>query len=910
MNDIVEEMLMHYGMPRRSGRYPYGSGEHPYQHYKDFLSDVSRMEKEGKTEKEIANEINLSTTQLRIQKSVANMERRSFDVATAKALRDKGYGATEIARKMNYPNESSIRSLLNSDSEARMNLAMKTAEFLKKQIDEKGVIDVGAGVEKELGVTRNKLDEALYILEMQGYDRYKGSVEQLTNKNRRTHLQVIGPPGTPKNAPYDYENVHSITDYRSDNDGDTFHPKLSPPATLDPKRVFIRYAEEGGIDKDGVIELRRGVEDISLGDSMYAQVRIKVGEDRYLKGMAVYSDNLPDGVDVLFNTNKKVGTPMGDVLKKTKDDPDNPFGALIKDTGQRWYVGDDGKEHLSPINKTREEGDWAQWKDKLSGQFLAKQNKGLAKQQLTIDLDDKKAEFNEIKELTNPVVKKQRLLDFASDCDASAVHLKAAALPRQKYQVILPVNSLKDNEVYAPNYKDGENVALVRFPHAGTFEIPILKVNNRNTEAKKVITPTALDAVGINSKVASQLSGADFDGDFVLTVPCNTPGNRVKISSRKPLDGLIGFDPKVSYGADEIKVDKNGVEHAYRGGREFKIMNETYKQRQMGVVSNLITDMTIGGADDQELERAVKHSMVVIDAVKHKLDYRMSEAENNILGLKKKYQTGGSSTLLSRAKSPTDIPKTKGSPTINPDGTLSYKPANEYYTNKKGETVLRTQKSTRMMDTPDARTLSSGHAIEEIYADYANSMKDLAKKARQEYLKTPNLEFVPQAAKTYAKEVEALDSKLRLAELNAPKERRAQMIGTARANAKMAEAKAKDPDMSDSEIKKLRKKVNQMELSKAREEVGASRRDVEIKITPEEWNAIQSGAITNSKLSRMIKYINADLLREYSTPYTKTEVTPAKAARIDAYKASGYTLNEIADFVGLSVSTVRKYLNN
>ena len=28
-----DDILIHYGMPRRSGRYPWGSGEDPYQHY-------------------------------------------------------------------------------------------------------------------------------------------------------------------------------------------------------------------------------------------------------------------------------------------------------------------------------------------------------------------------------------------------------------------------------------------------------------------------------------------------------------------------------------------------------------------------------------------------------------------------------------------------------------------------------------------------------------------------------------------------------------------------------------------------------------------------------------------------------------------------------------------------------------
>ena len=184
MNRYVEEMnyLMHYGVPRRSGRYPWGSGENPYQHSADFLSRVDTMKREGKSEKEIASELNLTTTQLRIQMSLAKDERRALEVATAKGLREKGYSLNEIAEKMGYANDSSIRSLLNESSEVRMNQAKATAEFLKKQIEEKGMIDVGVGVERELGISREKLNQALYILEMEGYPVYGAGVPQETSE--------------------------------------------------------------------------------------------------------------------------------------------------------------------------------------------------------------------------------------------------------------------------------------------------------------------------------------------------------------------------------------------------------------------------------------------------------------------------------------------------------------------------------------------------------------------------------------------------------------------------------------------------------------------------------------------------------------------------------------------------------
>ena len=458
MNRIAREIyLIHYGMPRRSGRYPWGSGKEPYQHSGDFLSRIDELKKQGLSDTEIAKSMGLTTTQFRTQRSLAKDERRAIEVETAKDLRNKGYSLNEIAEKMGYNNDSSVRSLLNENSEARMNQAKKTAEFLKKQIDEKGMIDVGAGVERELGISKEKMKEALYILELEGYPTYGGRVPQVTNKGKQTTLRVVCPPGTEHKDIYDYDKINSLKDYVSHDEGETFDPKFVYPKSMDSKRLQIRYAEDGGENKDGVIELRRGVDDLSLGNSHYAQVRILVDNNKYLKGMAVYGDDFPDGVDVIFNTNKKKGTPKEDVLKTVKDDPDNPFGSLIKEGindpdnpssergGQSYYYDKNGKKQLSLINKRAEEGDWGDWADKLPSQFLSKQSMSLIKKQLNLAEADKQAEFDDICSLTNPTVKKVLLKSFADDCDAAAEHLKAAALPRQKYQVILPLTSIKDN---------------------------------------------------------------------------------------------------------------------------------------------------------------------------------------------------------------------------------------------------------------------------------------------------------------------------------------------------------------------------------------------------------------------------------------------------------------------------------
>lgn len=899
MNSIAEDNLMHYGTPRHSGRYPWGSGDNPYQRSGDFLSRIEELKSQGLTETKIAKAMGMSTTQYRAQKSLAKDERRALDVARAKSLREDGLSLNEIAREMGFANDSSVRSLLNERSEARMNQAKKTAEFLKEQIAEKGMIDVGTGVERELGISKEKLKEALAILEAEGYPVYGGRIQQATNPGKHTTLQVVCPPGTEHKEIYDYDNIHSVKDYISYDDGESFRKSFVYPESMDSSRLKIRYAEDGGIDKDGVIEIRRGVEDLSLGESHYAQVRILVDGNRYLKGMAVYSDDLPDGVDVVFNTNKKQGTPTGDVLKRITNDPENPFGSLIKEHGGQSYYDDPNgkytdpvtgkKQSLSLINKRAEEGDWGEWSDHLPSQFLSKQSMTLINKQLDLATKDKFAEFDEICSLTNPTVKKALLKSFADDCDSAAVHLQAAALPRQKYQVILPVTDMKDDEVYAPNYKNGEKVALIRYPHGGTFEIPILTVNNKQSTAKRMLD-NALDAIGINSKVAERLSGADFDGDTVMVIPT---GGKVKVTSTPPLKGLEGFDPKLEYGGK-----KEGT---------FKPMKNT--QTEMGKISNLITDMTLKGATQDELARAVRHSMVVIDAEKHKLDYKQSERDNGISALKKKYQGTvdengryheGAATLISRAKSETSVLKRKGSPIIDKEtGEQRYKEVYEEYTDKNGKVKVRTQASTKMAETKDARTLSSGTPQEEAYADYANNMKSLANRARREMMNTGKIAYSASAKRTYQAEVDSLEAKLNVALKNAPRERQAQILANAAVKAK----KQENPDMTKGEIKK----ANQQALTAARNSVGAKREP--ILITDREWEAIQAGAISENRLTQIINNVDTDKLRQRATPRATTTLSSAKVNKIASMNASGYTTAEIAEALGVSASTVSKYLN-
>lgn len=896
MDLIEEDILMHYGVKRRSGRYPWGSGDNPYQHGGDFLARVEELQRLGKTEKQIADELHLSTTDLRMQVRVAKHERRALQADRARSLREDGKTLDEIASILGYANDSSVRALLNENTAANKNKAQATAEILKKELAEKGAIDVGTGVERQLGVSTGVLQEALFILETEGYNRYGVGVPQVNDPKKRTITPVISVPEIDQREVYqNLDLVKSVGDYHSTDGGESWD-KREYPASIDSSRVKILYGDEGGALKDGVIEIRRGVADLDLGDSHYAQVRILVDGTHYLKGMAMYSDDMPDGADIVFNTNKHTGTPKMDVLKKIQDDPDNPFGALIKANGQSHYIDADGNEKLSAINKLKEEGDWDKMSKNLSSQFLSKQPIQLIKKQLDLTYADAADEFSEICSLNNPTVKRKLLLDFADECDSAAVHLKAAALPRQSTQVILPLNAMKETEIFAPNYRDGEKVVLIRYPHGGTFEIPELTVNNKNPTAVSVLGKNIRDAVGINPKVAERLSGADFDGDQVVVIPT---GGRVKIQSTPALKDLKDFDPKTDYSTE----GKTGVRLLTKGAAT---------QRQMGEISNLITDMTLKGATEPEIARAVKHSMVVIDAAKHKLDYRQSEKDNGIAELKKKYQGfddetghhGGASTLLSRRKQDVEVPERQGSGVIDPlTGKVVYKESGRTYVDPRtGKTVAATTKVKRILAVDDVRSMSSGTLQEEAYADYANKMKDLANKARLEYKATPTLKRSASAAKAFEPEVNRLMAALKVAQLNAPLEREAQRIANARVKAKVQANNITDKD----EISKIRRAA----ISDARNSTGASGKRTRITISDGEWTAIQSGAISDTTLSEILRYAEPKTVRERATPRRTTQLSDARISRIKAMANSGHTNAEIAEALGISTSAVSKYLNS
>ena len=990
-----------------SGRYPFGSGDRSLQRNWDQYSRYMKLKhmndpETGKpyTESKIAGLMGYyqtdsktgevrkdkygnpipNTSLLRARTTIAkNYIRQEGYVKEIKKYDSrndpdtgKPYTNTKIAELLGI-NESSVRNYRNSE-QASINASKpeNAAKQLKALVDKHGMIDVGRGSEISLDVSSQGMKVALEMLKEQGYQVAPVWVDQQGAANgNKTIINVLYKPGIEYKDVY--KNMGKIRSIEEpEGEATTTRLGVEDPIRVSLDRVKVRFDEQGGTKKDGTIEIRAKVdeqgrlvpacEDLSLGNAKYAQVRIATEGDHYIKGMAIYNTDL-QGCDILVNSNKseskgKVGAlkEMEKVEKngKVMVDPDNPFGATVY---QSKYIGKDGQKHLSAINivgdmwgvDQHKEGAWDEWSRNLPAQFLSKQSETLIKQQLKLKVQEKQQEYDEIKKLNNPVVKKQMLKDFADECDAAAVDLKAAPLPGQRVQVILPLTTIKPNEIYAPNYDNGQTVALIRYPHTGPFEIPIVKVNNRNKEARAFLEDSrgqAKDAIGINAKTAAILSGADFDGDTVTVIPMtrkNATGEFERVVNIKGLGNgqaklpdLEDFNPSDAFpGTDSNGNPLPGVH----------MMTKREKGIEMGKVSNLITDMSLKGCEDPDkLSRAVRYSMVVIDAEKHKLDYKRAEKEYDIKSLREEYQDGGGvSTLVSKAGAERrdiiqrqawtpnagHIDKETGKlvgNTIDPKtGEKIYKLApNRFYTTFKEVRVKdpdtgkyvknpdgswkkervavvneRRQSSSQMAEAKDAYELLSRNPSnrEILYADYANKMKAMANSARKDWLAVPKMEMNPAAKKEYASEVQSLNRKYLAAKKNAPRERQAQILATQIINARLEENPGKAQD------KEWVKKQKGQALNSARSRTGAKKERVTF--TEKEWEAVNAGAISETRLKNLLQNADADNYRQLATPKTN-RISAATAARIEGLLAAGWSRSDIVNAGYASMDTIKK----
>ena len=950
LSDVGREIILkHYGVKRKSGRYPWDPSLHLPKNYK-FIEDRDEMKKRGLSDNEIAKQMGLSTTVYRSKVTIAKEELKQYNMQRISKLQSEGMIIDDIAKTIGTTGQT-VRNYLdeiknpNKSSRAQRVQTEAVADTLKDAVKRSKYIDVGKGVEIQMGISKEKLKSGLNALvESGGYEVHNLRIAQVTDKNNSTPVKVLTKKGVERSEIYkNMDKVRPVEEFAINGDARMFQ-QMERPKSIGWDRVHIRYAipegqkghgtNDDGAMMDGAMFLRPGVKDLNLGKASYAQVRIAVGDTHYLKGMALYGTEemfkgIPKGTDIIFNTNKTANKTPQEVLKELKKNPEggvpidgpNPFGATVK--RQNTLVDAKGNPVYKPgvkdrfgnkvpqigsVNIVNEEGDWGSWSKALSAQFLSKQPTTVVHERLKATMKQVQDEYESIQKVTNPVIKKQLMESFVSDLESKQVHMKAAAPKGFQGHVILPVPDMKENEVYAPNYKNGEKVVLIRYPHGGRFEIPELTVNN-NSVARKMISKDSPDAIGIHPKVASKMSGADFDGDTAYVIP----NNKGKFKSRDSLKELKNFDPN-------MYADKPGT---------FTPITKRYQQTLMGVVSNLITDMTLQGAPSNEIARAVKHSMVVIDAEKHKLNYKRSAEENGIDSLMKRYMTHVDKVKYGDLERYN--PKTRRvDKVIDPDKLKKDLTPGKEYTS--ASTIISRHKQSVITDgyqveVPDPKSKSGGTKMvwrnkketylvnmvkdanvflgpnatktEHHYADYINELKAFKNKVDSEMsgIKMPARD--PKAAKIYAEEVLSMKDKVNQVKINRIKERQAQRMAEVSSKAEIAR-RSEDEVLKKDEISRIK----QQALNKARSMVGAERTPVTI--TDDEWDAVQSNAVSGTLLKELVSFMDDSQLKSLATPRANKQMTDARKSKAKALLANGYTIAQVAEALGVSSSTIGK----
>lgn len=950
LSDVGREIILkHYGVKRKSGRYPWDPSLHLPKNYK-FIEDRDEMKKRGLSDNEIAKQMGLSTTVYRSKVTIAKEELKQYNMQRISKLQSEGMIIDDIAKTIGTTGQT-VRNYLdeiknpNKSARAQRVQTEAVAQTLEDAVKRSKYIDVGKGVEIQMGISKEKLKSGLNALVESGeYEVHNLRIAQVTDKNNSTPVKVLTKKGVERSEIYkNMDKVRPVEEFAINGDARMFQ-QMERPKSIGWDRVHIRYAipegqkghgtNDDGAMMDGAMFLRPGVKDLNLGKASYAQVRIAVGDTHYLKGMALYGTEemfkgIPKGTDIIFNTNKTANKTPQEVLKELKKNPEggapidgpNPFGATVK--RQNTLVDSKGNPVYKPgvkdrfgnkvpqigsVNIVNEEGDWGSWSKALSAQFLSKQPTTVVHERLKATMKQVQDEYESIQKVTNPVIKKQLMESFVSDLESKQVHMKAAAPKGFQGHVILPVPDMKENEVYAPNYKNGEKVVLIRYPHGGRFEIPELTVNN-NSVARKMISKDSPDAIGIHPKVASKMSGADFDGDTAYVIP----NNKGKFKSRDSLKELKNFDPN-------MYADKPGT---------FTPITKRYQQTLMGVVSNLITDMTLQGAPSNEIARAVKHSMVVIDAEKHKLNYKRSAEENGIDALMKRYMTHVDKVKYGDLERYN--PKTRRvDKVIDPDKLKKDLTPGKEYTS--ASTIISRHKQSVITDgyqveVPDPKSKSGGTKMvwrnkketylvnmvkdanvflgpnatktEHHYADYINELKAFKNKVDSEMsgIKMPARN--PKAAKIYAEEVLSMKDKVNQVKINRIKERQAQRMAEVSSKAEIAR-RSEDEVLKKDEISRIK----QQALNKARSMVGAERTPVTI--TDDEWDAVQSNAVSGTLLKELVSFMDDGQLKSLATPRANKQMTEARKSKAKALLANGYTISQVAEALGVSSSTIGK----
>lgn len=906
-----DDVIQHYGRGHnsggRSGRYPWGSGDERTRYHEE----VDKLKLKGfDTIDKQAKELGLKRSELQQHLSRENSVIKEYVVSRGNEIIGTGKSIRQAAEELNMP-DATLRNYLSTGTPKTAKAKLEKAEAVKNMykaaIDKQAkYIDIGAGTEHQIGITDYQKKLAVEALKNEGYYVHPVRMPNITSPDKPITTMVLTKDPDPKSAQRNVLDVQ-LPNYQYNGVKLT---GIKKPMDVSWDDVKISYGTNGENDRDGTILVRRGVKDADLGDTHYAQVRISVGGTHYMKGMAMYGDAddfKGTKADYIFHTNKPSTKTPQEVLKKQKDNPLNPFESSIR-------------RQRGVFNIVNQEGDWNDYHPTIASQMLSKQRIPFIKERLNDTIKMHQESFDKIMSITNPIVKKKLLEDLGGDpndptkrgaIDTAQIHLRAIGEQGTRFKTLISNPWLKPNEIYAPDYKNGEHVVLVRYPHGGTFEIPDLVVNNKNTKSKKLLG-NAIDGIGIHPETARILSGADFDGDTALIMPNNN--GRIKSSDARTthaFKSLREFDPNTYELTSKADLPYEGkVKNKYSGVEETKMIypgrhiTPRYKQTEMGNVSNMITDMTIRGATNDELIRAVKYSMVVIDSEKHHLDYKQAKDDLGISALQKRYMTKidpdtgrksiGANTLISVSKHDLGLSKEKRKELL--DAGLS-----QYEINK--EMQKHGKLLPTLADQGKLSKINSGTPVEALYQNYIErlqTMKETARKTVSE-IKTPERSDV--ARKVFKNEVASLGSKIKSIQSQAPLERKAQI----EANRAYREYVHSNPDISTDRKKNIRSEM----INKARDQNGLPAYEKKIHITPDEWNAIQSNAISKTAMSTLMKKADMEELKEYAMPKKKSNISSGKLASIMRKLENGSaTLAEIAESEGMSVNAIKYSLAN
>jgi len=838
--------LIHYGTKRHSGRYPWGSGGNE----SGTTKQIQELLNKGYSYKDIANKLGTTASEIKSYISYSKTQETNHMIHQIAAKKQHGYSNVEIAKQLGV-SEGLVRYYSNkqiSEKKAASNERVdKVSKSLESILDKHIGVDVGTGVNVNLNLTNSEMNKVIVGLKDKGYKVEMINVPDPTNRAITVLHQILT-----KESVTGRDLHQSINDIVSVNVKANKVSTGTKPISISKTRVAIKHDPS----KDGMIYIRPGVKDIFIPvGKTYCQARILVGENKYLKGMAVYSDDIPKGKDVQFFHSKATDSKaLKDIEKGI-----NIFGSNVyqyEKNGVQSAINVVGSKPGAGV-----EGYWDGWNSarNLSTQFLAKQPPKAITERIRATKLDLAKELKDINSISNPTIKSWALENFSLALDKKAASMDVSAFPRQSNKVIFGID-IKDNEVYAPTYNSGETIALVRYPHAGTFEIPVLKVNNNNPSGRKILG-NAIDAIGISAKSAAQLSGADYDGDTVIAIPAKY------VKATAPVKSLIDFDPR----------------KAYPNGPTTPRITEKQKQEKMGEITNLISDATIRGASVSELTRLVKHSMVVIDSYKHNLDYKQSEIDNDIASLKKKYRQTAS--IISDAKSPAYVNReldtsAKGrsySLPIDSKGNIVYKESTTKRYKSKVDKIS-------LIDNPEKHYTSS-NGVESSYASYSEHLKNMARSARLQSAKVSKAYSVNEAAaKEYKNEIASISYKLGQFERSKAAERQV--------NRKTLAKSAKSDDTT---------KAEQIRAN-YRKQYGVA----PLQLTKREAEALAKGALPKSTVVKALKAFKG---LNYSSFTKSTQATTKlQASNVKRYKNLGYNYSEIANILGISVDRVKQYL--